>query len=345
MELKPGLWVDVEFREEGGQQRARRVMVMRPVGGPDTSPEKERRLHQEHGPGPLSQPEMPGIAPPLVRGAGVFLGSVLDLVSPSPGPLAQGDTSMANDSDPFLAERRPGESSTQPPVAERSPARALQGPETRPAGGLGIVLGSGALAFLLGGAVPGRISITCDPAMAGRRPEARQAQGQEPGAGPSTTDLASRVDDLSGKLERLQTDVDHVTKAAAPPDLEPLNQRISALEDLATQVPGPGCAGELAAHEDRRRGSQDHDTDGRHGGVRDQVTSLAPSSPRRVSARRRPGMRSSPAAGRQVRSGLRPRRPARPPARSRPRSARRSSPASSSSSKRNMIRPASSSTA
>jgi len=43
MELKPGLWVDVEFREEGGQQRARRVMVMRPVGGPDTSPEKERR--------------------------------------------------------------------------------------------------------------------------------------------------------------------------------------------------------------------------------------------------------------------------------------------------------------
>jgi len=42
-ELKPGLWVEVEYRQAGKQnQAARRVTVMRPVGGPDTSPDKEK---------------------------------------------------------------------------------------------------------------------------------------------------------------------------------------------------------------------------------------------------------------------------------------------------------------
>jgi hypothetical protein len=49
-ELKPGLWVEVRFQHrEGrrepsaeGQDRARRIMVMRPVGGPDTPPDKEK---------------------------------------------------------------------------------------------------------------------------------------------------------------------------------------------------------------------------------------------------------------------------------------------------------------
>jgi hypothetical protein len=42
-ELEPGLWVEVEYRQVGKQnQVARRVTVMRPVGGPDTSPDKEK---------------------------------------------------------------------------------------------------------------------------------------------------------------------------------------------------------------------------------------------------------------------------------------------------------------
>ena len=41
-ELKPGLWVEVEYRQDGKQNKARRVTVMRPVGGPDTSPDKEK---------------------------------------------------------------------------------------------------------------------------------------------------------------------------------------------------------------------------------------------------------------------------------------------------------------
>jgi hypothetical protein len=40
MELKPGLWVDVEFRHNEAGNRARRVTVLRPVGGPDTPSKK-----------------------------------------------------------------------------------------------------------------------------------------------------------------------------------------------------------------------------------------------------------------------------------------------------------------
>ena len=41
-ELKPGLWVEIDFRHGDKQNKARRVMVMRPVGGPDTPPDKEK---------------------------------------------------------------------------------------------------------------------------------------------------------------------------------------------------------------------------------------------------------------------------------------------------------------
>ena len=40
MELKPGLGIDVEFRHDNKDNQACRVMVMRPVGGPDTALEK-----------------------------------------------------------------------------------------------------------------------------------------------------------------------------------------------------------------------------------------------------------------------------------------------------------------
>jgi hypothetical protein len=47
LQLKPGLWIDVEFRHDDKDNQARRVMVMRPVGGPDTAPEKEQPSSSE----------------------------------------------------------------------------------------------------------------------------------------------------------------------------------------------------------------------------------------------------------------------------------------------------------
>ncbi len=47
MELKPGLWVDVEYQHEGKENRASRVRVMRPVGGPDTPPQNHQTTGAE----------------------------------------------------------------------------------------------------------------------------------------------------------------------------------------------------------------------------------------------------------------------------------------------------------
>jgi len=42
-ELKPGLWVDIDFRKADQRNMARRVAVLRPVGGADTSPAEKNR--------------------------------------------------------------------------------------------------------------------------------------------------------------------------------------------------------------------------------------------------------------------------------------------------------------
>jgi hypothetical protein len=47
LQLKPGHWIEVEFRHDNKDNQARRIMVMRPVGGPDTAPEKEQPASSE----------------------------------------------------------------------------------------------------------------------------------------------------------------------------------------------------------------------------------------------------------------------------------------------------------
>ncbi|WP_165219672.1 hypothetical protein [Aquisphaera insulae] len=53
MELKPGLWVEVDSRLEDQRHHATRIRVLRPVGGPDVSPGKEKeRTTKKVSPGP-----------------------------------------------------------------------------------------------------------------------------------------------------------------------------------------------------------------------------------------------------------------------------------------------------
>jgi hypothetical protein len=47
-ELRPGLWVDVEFRKTDEQNQARRITVMRPVGGADTPTVKSKASSPGH---------------------------------------------------------------------------------------------------------------------------------------------------------------------------------------------------------------------------------------------------------------------------------------------------------
>jgi len=143
---------------------------------------------------------------------------------------------MTIDRDQNLEEGRPIQVSMQPPGHMGTPARRPAGRDSRPTSGIGTVLASGALAFLLGGAGAWVYLTYLDPILASQRPVARQAVSQEAEANPATTKLVSRVEDLSSKLDRLRTDVDHVSRKAAPPDLEPINTRLSALEGLPSKV-------------------------------------------------------------------------------------------------------------
>ena len=54
LELKPGLWIEVEFRHDNKDNQARRVMVMRPVDGPDAR-EGEAFFFRESEPWPLNR--------------------------------------------------------------------------------------------------------------------------------------------------------------------------------------------------------------------------------------------------------------------------------------------------
>jgi hypothetical protein len=62
----------------------------------------------------------------------------------------------------------------------------------------------------------------------------RTAQGATiaPESGLSARDVTARLDDVSGKLDRLQSQVDHLPKPNPQPDLEPLNRKLSVVDDL-----------------------------------------------------------------------------------------------------------------
>jgi hypothetical protein len=74
-----------------------------------------------------------------------------------------------------------------------------------------------------------------DPILAGRHRTEAQTDDKEKGRA-TITEVGTRVDDLSGKLDRLQSTVDHVSRTAAPPDLEPIDKRLSALESLPRKI-------------------------------------------------------------------------------------------------------------
>ena len=143
---------------------------------------------------------------------------------------------MANDRDPNFAEARPIEVNEPVPGRASTPVHVSYGPDRRPSG-LGTVLASGALAFLLGGAGAWAYLNYLDPIVGKQRSEARQAKGQESQAGspaPGTEraggqSLRQARPAPGGRGSRRKD-------GGAPPDLEPLNKRISSLEDLPRKV-------------------------------------------------------------------------------------------------------------
>jgi hypothetical protein len=102
-------------------------------------------------------------------------------------------------------------------------------------------------------------------------PRAGQSEAK---AGPATPELASRLDDLSTRLDQTKADFERATKAAAPADLEPINKRIASLEGLPRKVEALearlGSLPPKLDEENRKVTTLMADV----AGMRDQVTSL-----------------------------------------------------------------------
>jgi TolA-binding protein len=110
---------------------------------------------------------------------------------------------------------------------------------SRPGGSSGKVLGtlltSGVLAFLFGGAGAWGYLTYIQPVL-----KSQLDKSQRPSVTESASDvqspLLSRLADLSGKLDQLQSRVDRLPKALTTTDLEPLAHRLTTLEELPGKV-------------------------------------------------------------------------------------------------------------
>jgi hypothetical protein len=143
---------------------------------------------------------------------------------------------MATDHDPVLERKGPVEVSL--PHRDNVEAHASGQARLEPSTGMsfGIVLTSSILAFLFGGAGSWAYINYLDPLLTKSHQEAHPTKGQEAMAKGAATELAPRIEDISDKLSQLQSQVDHLQKPAPAPDLEPLNQRLTAMENLARKM-------------------------------------------------------------------------------------------------------------
>jgi TolA-binding protein len=132
--------------------------------------------------------------------------------------------------------------------ASEPAARPAAAAETRPAipvihtrrddppahSGMSIVLASGAVALLMGGLGAWGYQRFLGPSPTKASPQAAAGRGEQAAANPSAK-LDDRVKDLSSRLDELQDRVSHLPKPSAT-DLEPINQRLTAFEDLPQKL-------------------------------------------------------------------------------------------------------------
>jgi hypothetical protein len=100
----------------------------------------------------------------------------------------------------------------------------------------GIVLTSSILALVFGCLGSWVYMSYLGPMLAKTEKESHAANPDKGAAQAAPTELTARIDDFSEKLSQLQSQVDHLPKPATAPDLEPLNNRLSTIEDLPRKI-------------------------------------------------------------------------------------------------------------
>jgi TolA-binding protein len=141
---------------------------------------------------------------------------------------------MTTDRDPSFEGTRTEQVNVQPPSRVESQASGRAHSDATSKAGVGTILTSCVLAFLMGGAGAWTYVDYLGPILAKKR-----AQKSEPDVQKSETnssDSAARVNDLSGKLDELQSRVDRLPKAISAQDLEPLKERLAMVDELSRKV-------------------------------------------------------------------------------------------------------------
>ena len=142
---------------------------------------------------------------------------------------------MATDRDPNFGEKQPVEFSLPPKLHVETHASNPSRSGSSSGKVLGTLFTSSVLAFLFGGAGAWGYLTYIQPML-----KSQQAESQRPSVTESASNVQSpvlsRLADLSGKLDQLQSRVDHLPRALTTTDLEPLTHRLTALEDLTGKV-------------------------------------------------------------------------------------------------------------
>jgi TolA-binding protein len=147
---------------------------------------------------------------------------------PHPSGPASGDL--------LFKEERPGGIRVTMPEHPAGPVSEIHEVERQGGSGLGTILTSAVLAFLFGGAGAWVYENYVAPRLKAQHPQPLQAADLKPGADQAS--LATRVDDLSGKFDQLRSRVESLPKAGPAADLEPLKEKVGAVDELSKKIRG-----------------------------------------------------------------------------------------------------------
>ena len=150
---------------------------------------------------------------------------------------------MTTDRDPTFEGMRTEQVNVQPHSRVESQASGPAHPDAPSKAGVGTILTSCVLAFLMGGAGAWTYVNYLDPMLAKQRVQKSQPDAQKSESNSTaskSSDSAARLNDLSGKLDELQSRVDRLPKAISAQDLEPLKERLALVDDVSKKVDALG---------------------------------------------------------------------------------------------------------
>jgi TolA-binding protein len=180
---------------------------------------------------------------------------------------------MATEHDPIFGEKQPVQFNLPPKAHVETRAVQPEPPRTSSGTLFGAMLTSAVIALVCGGAGAWGYLNYLQPKLKTQQDSSRPSDLTD-SASTSMPSVSSKVDELSSKLDHLQSQVDHLPKAVTATDLEPLNQRLTALESIPGKLETlDSRVGALPAkldQESRKITTMMADIDG----VRKQVASL-----------------------------------------------------------------------